>query len=111
MQSFLPENAAKATFLEQLNFQKTAELQEFKAHLDALKKAYEDQINIMKENHVKDLDFERKAREHLLKEMEDQVKRERERNHEILQAEIRKKEELHKFEVKYFRDQFYVIWV
>ncbi len=85
--------------MEQLNFQKTAELQEFKAHLEALKKAYEDQLNIMKENHVKDLEFEKRAREHLLKEMEDQVKRERERNHEILQAEIRKKEELHKFEV------------
>ena len=98
--SILPENPTKASFLEQLNMKKSEELQEFKAHLEALKKAYEDQINIMKENHLKDLEFERKAREHLLKEMEDQVKRERDRNHSILQAELKKKEELHKFEVQ-----------
>ena len=63
------EFSQKHSVLEALNQRYQLEIEKNNKHLEDVKKVYEEQIKMMKENHHNDIEYERKGREMLLKEM------------------------------------------
>ena len=63
------ELSQKHNVLETLNQRYQLEIEKNNKHLEDVKKVYEEQIKMMRENHHNDIEYERKGREMLMKEM------------------------------------------
>lgn len=69
----------KENVLDLLSNKKTAEIDEFRGLIENIKKNYEEQIRVLKENQREELEFERKSKQKYIEDSEKQAVRDLER--------------------------------
>ena len=102
----MPPILPKENVLELLSNKKSNEIDEIRLHTETVRKNYEDQLKILKDNHAEELEYERKSRMKYSEDIEKQNKRELERIKESYESELKRKEELHKFELDQTRRKY-----